>query len=290
MKRQINEKSVWLIFYFVILIVSMIYAKLMIHPDEMNTSEVLHFPSWAHLFGTDYLGRDYFYQVIMGSVISLCVGFLGTFGLIFVAVCFVLLMNFSKSKFMNVSGSMFLDIFQSLPTFVVNTVLALAFLQIFSNIGLFAQSMVAIVFSISLTMWMNPARLLLAQLNKILNEPFVEGAVALGADQKWIYYRHVLPYFKETFLSLFFIYFPQSILQESILSFIGLGIQSPYSSWGSLMQQGFGSLQTHPHLMIFPAMMIFITMMTFQTLNQKRNHFSPWRKDSTSFEINVKRI
>lgn len=255
--------------YFLILGSLMFHAKLMIDPEVMDTSAVLHFPSAKHFFGTDYLGRDYFYQVVMGSFISLCVGLLGTIGLLFVSVIFVFFMSSSKSRWVRISGWMFLDIFQSLPGFIVNTVLALAFLQIFSGIGLFAQSLVAIVLSISLTMWMNPSRLLFAQLNRILNEPFIEGAIALGSGQKWIYVKHVLPHIRETFVSLFFIYFPQSILQETILSFIGLGIQSPYSSWGSLMQQGFGSLQTHPHLMLFPALMVFVTMMVFQFLQRK---------------------
>ncbi len=262
LKNRSSCPLLWI--YLILLSVSLVYAKLFIDPDLMNPSDALKFPSREHFFGTDYLGRDYFYQVIMGSLISLFVGVLGTLGLISVATLFTVLMSLQKQRLIRSFGMMVLDIFQSLPSFIVNTVLALGFLQIFAGAGLLSQSIVAIVLSISLTMWMNPARLLSAELKRILNEPFIEGAVALGSDQKWILLKHVLPHMKGTFLSLFFIYFPQSILQETLLSFIGLGIQSPYSSWGSLMQQGFGSLQTHPHLMMFPALMVFLTMMVFQ--------------------------
>lgn len=258
------KKKSLIILYFFFLFCAVVYAKWAIDPDVMDSSNVLSTPSGEHFFGTDYLGRDYFYQVMMGSVISQFVGFVATFGLLMMATLFMILLQCSPVQWIKSSLWMFLDIFQCLPSFVVNTVLALFFLQLFRGHFLLSQTLIAIIVSISLTFWMNPARLLSVRLSQVLKEPFIEGVIAVGATSKWLYVKHVFPHMRDTFILLFFVYFPQSILQETILSFIGLGVQSPHSSWGSLMQQGFGNLQTHPHLMLFPAGMVFVTMMVFQ--------------------------
>ncbi|MFN7905275.1 MAG: ABC transporter permease [Pseudobdellovibrionaceae bacterium] len=268
--KNVLKKYQFLLLYFFILFICILYAFLKIDPDFINADRVLARPSLDHFFGTDFLGRDYFYQVIMGSLISQLVGFLGSLGLLFVALFFVIVLKSTHFVWFKNFAMMFLDVFQSLPNFIINAVFALLFAQFFSSTSLLSQSLISIVLSISLTYWMNPARLLSAQLEKVLKEPFIEGAQAIGAKKRWIYMRHILPHMKDTLFLLFFLYFPQSILQETILSFIGLGIQSPYSSWGSLMQQGFGSLQTHPHLMLFPSAMVFITMMVFQITFKKQ--------------------
>jgi oligopeptide transport system permease protein len=264
MKNLDSKKKLLVILYFLFLFLGVAFAKMTIDPDFMDANSVLEPPSSTNLFGTDYLGRDYFYQVMMGSVISQLVGFVATFGLLTVAVVFVLFLRWTPYAGLRSATSMLLDIFQCLPSFVVNTVLALFFLQLLKGNFPLSQTLFAIIISISMTFWMNPARLLSSKLTQIFIEPFIEGAIAIGANSRWIYLTHVLPHLRGTFVLLFFIYFPQSILQETILSFIGLGVQSPYSSWGSLMQQGFGNLQTHPHLMLFPAGMVFVTMMVFQ--------------------------
>ena len=111
---------------------------------------------------------------------------------------------------------------------------------------------------------------------KIRSELYIESARAIGASEVRQVLKHVLPNTLGTVLVLLTFQIPYNILFESFLSFIGLGLQPPYSSWGVLINDGWKNLQSYPHIMIFPGLTLFFTSLSFNHLgDQLRDYFDP---------------
>jgi oligopeptide transport system permease protein len=101
------------------------------------------------------------------------------------------------------------------------------------------------------------------------NLPYVEAAKAIGASHPVILFRHIIPNLLGPILVSLTIQIPNNIMAESILSFVGLGLAPPYSSWGTLAYDGFRAMQTYPHLMIFPSLILFLTIFAFNYLGDE---------------------
>ncbi|MNT60894.1 Oligopeptide transport system permease protein OppC [compost metagenome] len=120
--------------------------------------------------------------------------------------------------------------------------------------------------AISATHWMTMARVTRGMVLEIKRKPFIEAAIALGANPQHIIVKHILPNMLSTLLVLMALQVPSAIIYESFMSFIGLGTQPPDTSWGILVKEGWSSLSSYPHLILFPSLVLFLTVWSFHAL------------------------
>jgi oligopeptide transport system permease protein len=165
------------------------------------------------------------------------------------------------------------DIFYGLPDMLLFILLSLLFGR---NIG-------GLLVALGLVSWVRFARIARGQVLQAKEFLFVESTKALGASRRRIVLRHILPSMAAPLIVTLSFSIPAAILAESTLSFIGLGINDPYSawgtSWGSLAQDGWRAMRTYPHMLFFPAAVIFLTILAFNILgNGLRDWLDPREK------------
>jgi oligopeptide transport system permease protein len=219
--------------------------------------------------GTDGLGRDLLTRILYGARVSLAVG-LGT-GIIalLIGTAYGLVSGFKGGRCDRFMMRV-VDIFYGLPDMLIFILLSLLFGR---NIG-------GLLVALGLVSWVRFARITRGQVLQAKEFLFVEGARAAGASKGRILLRHILPNIMGPIIVTLTYSIPAAILAESTVSFIGLGINDPYSewgtSWGTLAQDGWRAMRTYPHVIFFPAAAIFLTILAFNTLgNALRERLDP---------------
>lgn len=243
--------------------------------DEQNMDKILTGPSIENFFGTDGLGRDLFSRVIYGARVSMAVAF-GASILTLVMGCFVGALAGYWGGWVDRLLMRTVDVFDSIPAMVIMILVSITFNSwpFIENDGL--RSVIAIIIALSLVGWMGMARLVRGQFLQLRELPFVEAARSQGVPWYQLILRHLLPNAMGPIIVFMTFQIPSFVLQESFLSFIGLGLQPPYSSWGVLANEGWRSFQSFPHLIIYPGLAIFITMMAFNLLGDSmRDQLDP---------------
>lgn len=239
---------------------------------EQNLARVLESPSWSHPFGTDSLGRDLLTRLLVGSKVSLGVGLLGSCLAVLLGLIYGLVSGW-RGGWLDRAMMRATDVLLSVPSFVLVTVFSLGLQSALPFEEGLLKSFVALTLGISLTHWMNVARVARGLVLQTRTLPYVEAARALGAGDVRIVTRHVLPNIASQILVLLGLQIPANILYESFMSFIGVGIQPPDTSWGLLVQEGWKSLGTSPHLILFPALILFLAVWSLNSLLRPRGPF-----------------
>jgi len=238
----------------------------------LEEKQILETPSWSHWMGTDALGRDLLTRVLYGARVSMAVG-IGTALIAFViGTAYGLVSGFKGGSLDNFMMRV-VDIFYGLPDMLIFILLSLVLGR---NIG-------GLLLALGFVSWVRFARIARGQVLQAKEFLFVEGAQALGASRRRTVLRHILPNIFGPIIVTLTFSIPAAILAESTLSFIGLGINDPYSSWGtswgSLAQDGWRAMRTYPHIIFFPAAAIFSTILAFNTLgNGLRDALDPKSK------------
>lgn len=210
----------------------------------------LQAPSLAHPMGTDELGRDTLTRVLAGGRVSLAVGALATA----VALAFGVLVGALAGFFrgwVDVVLMRLVDLMLSLPDL---------FLLILAS-ALFGPRFLTIVIIVGLVRWMNVARLTRASFLSLREREFVEAARALGVRRRKVVTRHLLPNAMSPIIVAGTLGVASAIMAESTLSFLGLGLQPPTASWGSMLQDAQAQIFTSPWLAVFPGLMIVVTVL-----------------------------
>lgn len=224
-------------------------------PFALNLIDSLQPPSQAHWFGTDFYGRDILSRIIYGSTISLKVGLFVQFISLTIGVTLGAMSGYFGGK-IDMLIMRFTDIVMSFPDllFIIGVRVAL-------GPGIFN-----IILAMSVVSWTGNARIVRSQVLAVREMEYIEAARALGARTFKIIVRHVLPNCIAPMIVSVTMGIAGSIMAEAGLSFLGLGVQEPFPSWGSIIYEGLTYLRTAPWYTLFPGAAIGLTVLGFNLL------------------------
>lgn len=221
-------------------------------PMNIDVHNVLSPPSFKHPFGTDDLGRDVLSRIILGSRVSLRVGFIAVGLAIFIGTLIGSVAGFYGGK-TDAILMRFVDIMLAFPTFFL----------ILAVIAILEPSIYTIMAVIGFTGWMDVSRLVRAEFLTLKERDFVTAAKALGAGNMRIIFVHILPNaLSPVFVAATF-GVAGAILIESGLSFLGLGVQPPNPSWGNIITSGKDNIEVAWWLSLFPGLAILLTVLSY---------------------------
>lgn len=255
-----------LVFLLVVLLTAATADRIAPYSYEIqDTARLLSLPSQDHWFGTDQLGRDLFSRVVYGSRISMSIALLTTL------IAFVL--GTSVGAVSGYLGGRWDNYLMRL----VDAAYSFPDLLLIILIGVVVgRGYLGILLALSLVSWVGVARLVRGEVLKYKEMPFVESARAVGCSGFRILFVHILPNTMGPLIVTLTFRVPAVILAESTLSFIGIGIAPPLSSWGTLANDGWIGMKFYPHLILFPVGTIFLTIFSFNRLGEElRAFFDP---------------
>jgi len=224
--------------------------------EETDTKNKFAAPSAEHWFGTDSMGRDVFARVWQGGRASIIIGFVAALVTALIGCLYGGASGFFGGKADTVMMRV-VEILESIP-FLITVILFSLLLQ---SKGLGTLLLVLII-----TGWAGTARLVRGQALQVRSQDYILAAKCLGVPQSRVIVRHLLPNLIGVVIVSVTFSVPGFIFAEAFLSFVGLGIQAPATSWGALASHARQYLRFYPHLMLFPSMMIALTMLSFTLL------------------------
>ncbi len=226
-------------------------------PDRIDTTVILESPSYAHLLGTDVLGRDVLSRIIHGAGVSLSVGF--------VAVGISTLIGILLGAMAGYYGGTvdrivmrFVDVMLCFPSFFL----------ILAVIAFIGPSIWNIMIVIGVTSWMGVTRLVRAEFLSLRERDFVQAAISQGAGDLRIIFLHILPNAMAPVLVAATLGVASAVLIESGLSFLGIGVQPPDPSWGNMLTEGKDNIEIAWWLSVYPGLAILITVMGYNLLGE----------------------
>lgn len=212
-------------------------------------------PSAQHWLGTDSLGRDQLTRIMYGSRVSLTVGFIATAVALFIGVLWGATAGFLGGR-VDAILMRIVDALYALPFTIFIILLTV----------IFGSSILLLFLAIGAVEWLTMARIVRGQVLTIKKQEFVEAAVSMGLSPWRIITRHLIPNVLGPIIVYTTLTIPSVILLESFLSFLGLGIQPPQSSWGSLISSGVETMEEYPWLLIFPGIVLSVTLFSLNFL------------------------
>ena len=212
-------------------------------------------PSAAHWLGTDIFGRDLLTQILYGGRISLAVGFIATAVALVIGVTWGAVAGYIGGRIDSVMMR-FVDILYALP-FMIFIILLMV---------VFGRNILLLFLAIGAVEWLTMARIMRTQVQSLRQQEFVEAAVSLGLPPSAIIFKHIIPNALGPIIVYTTLTIPSVMLLEAFLSFLGLGIQPPQTSWGLLISYGAETMEEYPWLLIFPGMALTITLFSLNFL------------------------
>lgn len=267
LRLKANRSAMFGLITLSILLTLAIFAPMFSHHTYYETQLQLKNepPNSTFWFGTDELGRDLFTRCWWGARISLFVGITASLIDLMIGVMFGAFAGFAGGKteewMMRVA-----DILYAIPYLLV-----VILLMVIIGPGIFT-----IILALTLTGWINMARIVRSQILQLKQLDYVKAAIALGASRKRILLCHLIPNAMGPIIVTVTLTIPSAIFAEAFLSFLGLGVQAPIASWGTMANDGLSALRYYPWRLFFPAIFISLTMLSFNLLGDGlRDAFDP---------------
>ncbi|QKE73496.1 ABC transporter permease [Arthrobacter citreus] len=207
-------------------------------------------------FGTDDLGRDLFTRTWSGARVSILIGLLAAVIDMLIGVTFGGISGFFGGRVDTIMQRI-AEVLMGIPYLIV----VILFILIFKNPGILSIALAMVI-----TGWVSMSRIVRGQMLKLKNQEFVLASRTLGATNTQLIAKHLIPNIMGPIIVMMMFTIPSAIFSEAFLSFIGLGIAPPKASLGSLVSDGFKSLQTFPHMMIIPAIVISLLILSFNLI------------------------
>ena len=227
-------------------------------------------PSSEHLLGTDTLGRDLLTRMMYGSRISLMVGFLATSVALVIGVIWGTVAGFSGGK-TDAIMMRIVDTLYGIP-FIILIILLMV---------IFGRNLILLFLAIGAVEWLTMARIVRSQVLNLSKQEFILSAEAMGVSKMSIVFRHLIPNAMGPVIVYATLTVPQIMLLEAFLSFLGLGVQPPLSSWGLLIRDGAVSMEEYWWLLIFPSLAFSLTLFSLNFIGDGlRDAIDPRTADS----------
>lgn len=223
---------------------------------ETNLSMTNRFPSAAHWFGTDQLGRDIFVRVMYGARYSLAIAFIASFLNLIIGILYGGVSGYFGGR-VDTFMMRVVDIIYSIPM----TIYVILIMVTFEKGGF-----LNIVLALALSYWIGMARIVRGEILQLKQQEYILAARTLGASNRRILFKHLLPNSMSSIIVTLTLQIPSAIFTEAFLSFIGLGITPPAASWGTLANDALGGFRLYPYQLVFPTLAICLTILAFNLL------------------------
>ena len=229
-------------------------------------------PSSEYMLGTDVLGRDLFTRMLYGSRVSLLVGFLATLVALTIGVLWGSIAGYLGGRTDSLMMRI-VDILDGLP-FVIFLILILVII---------GRSMTLLFLAIGAFGWLSMARIVRVQVLGLRRQDYVLAAQSMGASDLRILFKHIIPNILSSVIIYSTLLIPQFMLLEAFLSFLGLGVQPPESSWGILIREGAITMEEYWWLLIFPSIVFSLTLFALNFLGDGlRDYLDPRKTQQLS--------
>ncbi len=220
--------------------------------SDMDLTNMNALPSWKHPCGTDQLGRDLFIRIMYGARISIAIGLIAAVINFFIGVIYGGIAGYIGGK-ADMIMMRIVDILISLPSMLYTVLIMLVL----------GTSISSVIIALCFTSWIGTARVVRSEVMRLKHSEYVLAARLSGAKFWNILATHLIPNAMGPIIVSTAFLIPSAIFSEAFLSFLGIGIQAPMASWGTLANDARSTLLTFPHQMIFPVLAICITMFSF---------------------------
>lgn len=230
------------------------------HPDlqsmpALSSATSMEGAEVFYLLGSDHLGRDIFARILYGGRVSLAVGFLATAVSLSIGVIYGALSGYVGGR-LDAAMMRIVDILYALPFMIIVIILT----------TYFGNQLWLLFVCIGAVEWLTMSRIVRGQVISLKNQEFVEAARSLGLGQSRIIFRHLIPNTVGPVIVYTTLTVPAVMRLEAILSFLGLGVQPPDASWGSLIKEGADRMASDPGLLIYPAIVFGLTLFSLNFL------------------------
>jgi oligopeptide transport system permease protein len=263
--RSINARIGFVVFFIIALLC---FLGPLFVPHSYETTQLslgASPPSSLHLFGTDVLGRDLLIRTLIGGQISIFVGFLATAVALIIGTLYGMIAGYVGKK-TDALMMRFVDTLYALPFTIMVILLTV----------LFGRSLVLIFLAIGVVEWLTLARIVRGETRNIKTQAYVQAAQLYGLPHHQIISKHILRNLISPVIVFATLTIPSVILLESVISFLGLGVQAPLASWGSLINEGAQKFDVYPWLLIFPSIFFSLTILSLNFIGDAfRDAFDP---------------